>query len=94
MLTLFLSNCGNVDFNQNPTDLLPNTSAKIALCETLDDCRQECINYINDNDLGGGNWNGGYVYNNGIQVAYISYNCRVWMRGEKYFLENKNLQIS
>lgn len=92
MLTLFLSNCGNVDYRQNPTKLLPNTINKLVFCKTLEECSLECRKYISENDLGGGNWDGGQVFNNGIQVAYISYNGRIWMRGEKYYKENENIK--
>ena len=39
--------------------------------------------YIRGHDLGGGNWTGGQVYRDGIMVAYISYNGRVWPRPSK-----------
>jgi len=37
-----------------------------------------CRNYITRNGLGGGNWTGGQVFENGKQIARVSYNGRVW----------------
>jgi len=34
--------------------------------------------FIDKNDLGGGNWTGGQIYKNGKEIAYVSYNGRVW----------------
>ena len=82
---VYLSNCGNIDYGQDYTTTLPNTEKEISLCDTLQDCSKVCQEYINENNLGGGNWDGGYVYQSGEQVAYISYNGRIWPKGDKYF---------
>lgn len=37
-----------------------------------------CLSYIQRNELGGGNWTGGAIYEDGKQVAHVSYNGRVW----------------
>jgi hypothetical protein len=88
---VFLSNCGNIDYGQDFTNILPHTEKEISLCDTIGQCSDVCRDYIEENDLGGGNWNGGYVYKGGEQVAYISYNGRIWTRGDKYFrLQNNN----
>jgi hypothetical protein len=87
MYTVILSNCGNIDHNQNPYGLLQNTSKGVHLCNTLEGCVEACQKYIADHDLGGGNWDGGQVYENNVQIAYISYNGRIWKRGDKYFSE-------
>lgn len=45
---------------------------------SLGEASQKCMDYIEQYDLGGGNWAGGQVYENGKQIARISYNGRVW----------------
>jgi hypothetical protein len=43
-----------------------------------------CKNFIEKFDLGSGNWTGGQIGNNeGLIIAHVSYNGRVW-EGEKY----------
>lgn len=39
-----------------------------------------CRQFIETNELGGGNWTGGRVYDKkgGKVIAYISYNGRIW----------------
>ena len=37
-----------------------------------------CCAYIEQYDLGGGNWSGGQMFEAGRQVARVSYNGRVW----------------
>lgn len=82
-LVVYLGSCGNPDHGQDPTrpmwgaeknQLLPATS--------LADAATRCREFIDNSDLGGGNWIGGYVFNatTGESVAYISYNGRIWDR--------------
>ena len=40
-----------------------------------------CLNYINVFELGGGNWDGGQIYDGNKQIALVSYNGRVWDMG-------------
>lgn len=37
-----------------------------------------CREYIEEHGLGGGNWTGGQIWEDGVPVAYVSYNGRVW----------------
>ena len=37
-----------------------------------------CMKYIKMHDLGHGNWAGGQIYENGVAVAHVSYNGRIW----------------
>ena len=48
---------------------------------TLTDAAKICLEYIDHNDLGGGNWTGGQVFKGKEQVAKVSYNGRVWPPG-------------
>ena len=73
---------------------LPNKTEPVT---SFKDARAACINFIIDGELGGGNWNGGEVYNeNGQTIAYVSYNGRVWEAEEgkgQYDLGNKEIKI-
>jgi|GEM_PF-1008240 len=76
MMTVKLSSCGNPDHGQNPNDSLsPTVSCEVA---TFKGASLICTKYIANWNLGGGNWAGGQVYEDGKQVARISYNGRVW----------------
>lgn len=46
--------------------------------DSLEEASRICRAYMDRNELGGGNWNGGNVYENGKLVAEVSYNGRVW----------------
>jgi hypothetical protein len=42
-----------------------------------------CENFIDTNNLGGGNWSGGDVFDDENKlIAHISYNGRVWEPGD------------
>lgn len=86
MYFLKLSNVGNPDLHQDPTSKLFGTEVGFIKCKTLEDCSKVCLMYIEHYDLGGGNWDGGQVFQDekcSVQVAQISYNGRIWLRGEK-----------
>ncbi len=46
--------------------------------KSLKDASRKCREYIEEFNLGGGNWTGGQVSRNGKPVAKISYNGRIW----------------
>ncbi len=55
---------------------------------TLADASAICRKYIDDNELGGGNWTGGQVFEGPTQLARVSYNGRVWaMDGTEIHIE-------
>ena len=75
-MTVKLSSCGNPDFMQIPNDSLsPTIIFEVA---TLKGARELCMRYINNLNLGGGNWSGGQIYKGKKQIAKVSYNGRVW----------------
>lgn len=45
---------------------------------SIEEASDVCCNFIDENDLGGGNWSGGNVFRDGEMVARISYNGRIW----------------
>ncbi len=46
--------------------------------DSLADASLRCCRYIERNELGGGNWTGGQVFDGEKLVASIGYNGRVW----------------
>jgi hypothetical protein len=78
---VLLSNCGNIDLGQDPTQPMYGTESGVwKKVADLDAASQVCRDYLDDNDLGSGNWTGGDVRNAETQevVAKISYNGRIW----------------
>jgi hypothetical protein len=74
-----LANVGNPDHGQHPGKVLPGTRNSLALARTLTQASTLCTEYIRINELGGGNWAGGEVRLDGVIVARVSYNGRVWL---------------
>lgn len=75
-----LASVGNPDFRQDPDQPLygcePN---KIIPVKSFKDARELCMKFIEENDLGSGNWDGGEILNDKDEViAHVSYNGRVW----------------
>ena len=52
--------------------------SKLQSVDSFEEASRVVNRFISDNDLGGGNWTGGAIYKDGKQVAYVSYNGRVW----------------
>jgi hypothetical protein len=46
--------------------------------KSIEDAQKIVRNFIEENELGGGNWNGGDVFKDGKKIGYISYNGRFW----------------
>ena len=89
MYTVTLSACGNIDHNENPYSNIVNgitVKGGIVVADSIEECQRLVRNYIEDNYLGGGNWTGGRVFENGKRVGYISYNGRYWEKGSKYYI--------
>lgn len=79
--TVTLSSVGNPDYQQ----YAPISNEETVICDSLDAAAAECRRYIEEWDLGGGNWTDPIVYCNKVPVAKISYNGRIWTVGSKYF---------
>jgi hypothetical protein len=87
---VYLANCGNVDFRQDDTKPLPFSEGnKLVEVESKEEARDHVINYINHNDLGGGNWIGGHYFEDGKMVGYFSYNARYWDENDANFKHYK-----
>lgn len=75
-----LASVGNPDFRQDPDKPLfgcePNKMVKV---KTFKEASEACVRFIEENDLGSGNWAGGEIYDDkGKLIGYVSYNGRVW----------------
>ena len=90
---VFLSSVGNPDHWQNPDVPVWGVPNKVAQVDTLEEASQKCLDYIEEYDLGGGNWIGGYVQDGEKHIASISYNGRIWDKGTDYFNEEAKLQV-
>ena len=78
---VILSACGNIDHGENPDDNVVNgirVLRRIAKATSINECQRIVREYIEDNDLGAGNWTGGNVFKGKKKIGYISYNGRYW----------------
>ena len=89
-----LNSVGNPDHNQNPN--LPMYGAKknsVVTVKSFKEASEVCQKFIEDNDLGGGNWNGGRIFDDdGKEIAHVSYNGRVW-EGKSWTPTTKEIEI-
>lgn len=89
---VLLSNRGNPDHRQNPNRPVYGTPKdEWRECVSLDECTATCREYIGQWDLGGGNFTGGVVIQEGGNVikgravlGIISYNGRFWPVSHEY----------
>ncbi len=77
-MTVELSAAPNPDFTSDDPKALVSISAYRREVASLQEASRVCLRFIEANDLGGGNWTGGAVYEGKKQVAKVSYNGRVW----------------
>lgn len=68
----------NPDFQPNTHNGRISIKRYIREVSSLREASEVCQRFIKKNDLGGGNWTGGQVYDQGKQIAEISYNGRAW----------------
>lgn len=79
MLTVHLKSHGNPDHGQ----FAPISNRETVEVNTPEEARAACLKYIEQWNLGGGNWSGGIVRKNGKRIAKVSYNGRVWDNSDK-----------
>ena len=80
--TVVFDTRGNPDFGQDPRRPLPGLRRCTVHVLSLRDASRACRSFIEENEVGGGNWTGGQVHDAfGELVAQISYNGRAWKPG-------------
>lgn len=88
-----LTNVGNIDHGQDPSKPLVGTQVGYSECSSFKEASQLCRAYIERHNLGSGNFTGGAIFDeNDVQIAYVSYNGRVW-EGTEYKAGNKEIDI-
>jgi hypothetical protein len=82
MFTVELSAGQNPNFPRRDDLPAKQTAEVTGLREASEVCRR----FIEEHDLGGGNWNGGQVRDaaTGKVVALVSYNGRVWTPARRW----------
>lgn len=77
-----LASCGNIDHGDNPFQQMPGAgSNQWQSVTSLREASKACSKFINANEMGSGNWDGGEVLDGaGQMVARVSYNGCVWAR--------------
>lgn len=81
--SVLLTSCGNPDRGQNPYEELWGVPTDRAYGASIEELQRIVRNYIEEYDLGGGNWAGGEVYDGtGNVIGHISYNGRYWTKEE------------
>ena len=71
---------GNPDLGQDPAQPLLGVHNRLAPVASLGEASRAVCRSIAEHEVGGGNWAGGQVLDGcGQQVAYVSYNGRVWL---------------
>lgn len=80
--TVTLASVGNPDHGQDPSRPLPGLKNVTVAVKTKQEASEACRRFIDENQLGGGNWSGGDVFSEGNLVARVSYNGRVWRPDE------------
>jgi hypothetical protein len=74
MLTLRLQSAPNPDHDEWAAPA-PSFDVEIP---NLEQASLACRDYIDEFDLGAGNWIGGNVYSGDKRIARISYNGKIW----------------
>ena len=75
---VLLSDAGNPDFGQDPSRSLSGRRARRVKVKDFAEASKVCTDYIKEHELGGGNWTGGQIEQDGKKVAAVSYNGAVW----------------
>jgi len=79
-LRVALITAGNPDLGQDPAQPLLGVRNRLVPVATLGDASRAVCRFIDEHNVGGGNWAGGQVLDGcGQQIAYVSYNGRVWL---------------
>lgn len=78
MLKVKLEAKPNHDYDLQDYRAWINIPAQFVEVKDLKEASRICSSFIEENDLGAGNWTGGDVYEGENIIARVSYNGRVW----------------
>jgi len=85
-MEVILASCGNPDHFQHPDHSMYGAEKDTRIrVKSLEEASKKCREFIDNNDLGSGNWAGGDVFEKNQCIAKVSYNGRIWLPGSKYF---------
>ena len=85
-----LNSCGNPDRGQDPFSNVFGAYARVVRVNSIEEAQAVVREYIDEHNLGGGNWSGGSVWTEGGEyVGRISYNGRFWDKNSEYGKEVK-----
>lgn len=80
---VYLKSCGNIDYGQSP--FMEVAPSQLVDSDTIQGCQEAVCEYIDDNDLGSGNWCGGQVYEEGVgYIGRVAYNGRFFSNDTEY----------
>jgi len=95
-MRVLLAAVGNPDFGE-PNDIgVPRSMVPV---DSFRSASNAVLGYIKRNNLGGGNWAGGQIFQDGKMIAHVSYNGRVWKgkswkSGQEPIYEPKSVDVS
>jgi len=70
--------CGNPDYGQDPRKPPYGVRVKTIKAKTYSELSEKVLEWICDNDIGGGNWMNPALMRDGQVIGYMSYNGKVW----------------
>lgn len=79
-LKVQLTSVGNPDHGQDPNRSVCGVPKETVLVNSMEEASQVCMDYIDEYNLGGGNWIGGQISaekENSKVIAMVCYNGRV-----------------
>ena len=93
-LKVELSSVGNPDFGQDPDRPLygAEKNKKVSV-SSFEEASEVVQAFIHENDLGSGNWSGGAIFEGKKQIAFVSYNGRVW-EGTEWTSKAKEITLT
>lgn len=86
-MKLTLSSAGNPDHGQNPFQpVFGSEDNYTTTVSSFVEATKECLAFIQRNNLGGGNWSGGEIFNNENNlIARVAYNGTIIEKESPYF---------
>jgi hypothetical protein len=67
----------NMDFETGKESIIRIPKKEVSV-KSIEEAKNVVKKFINDNDLGGGNFKSANIFKDGKKIGYISYNNRVW----------------